>query len=265
MHVWAISALYRRVILPTPVKISLFARTMRSSNVCAGKPASVRALCIAGFGDRLSARSARNICAILHAVAPSLQRLLVSLPLRLIFPSQPNNERTKRQPLRHALESLSPRHLIEFLSVRDELFLGQYGEGPVVWPSWTGLRRFALYNPVIDDVFLSALANLPLLEVVAFINADSGDLGLTPAPILPSLRRVLFVFRVNGQWDEDNFGEWGLYFRSIGVKRGAPVEVARVICPEQADWFDWMNHQIVSGEWWEMGNSTEQPSSPKLN
>jgi len=265
-HDWTTPALYRCVALLTPNNISYFSRTMRNSNMHGPKSAHVRTLQLDGFEDRLSARSAQNICTILHAVAPSLRRLFINLPLRYISPFQPNNEKFKRQPLRRALESLSPHNLTEFVSGRDELFVGQYGEGPLVWPDWAGLRRLALYNPVVDNVFLHALSNLPLLEVLVVVNAEAWADHVFSAPLPPSLRRVLLVYDSFDLWTVNLVQRWEAQFHSMGIKRGALVEVARIWPPPETEHVrTWVNHQIAIGELWEMADSRvdngEQPDS----
>jgi hypothetical protein len=115
------------------------------------------------------------VCVILHSLSPTLRRLIVSMPLRSLYPEDDRNH--VRRPLRRAFASLT--NLEELVSIQDELFLSTKKRRPPtqddVWQTqWPKLRRLALYNPDIHagEKIWRDLAVLDTLETVVFTRAD---------------------------------------------------------------------------------------------
>ncbi|KDQ19693.1 hypothetical protein BOTBODRAFT_28253 [Botryobasidium botryosum FD-172 SS1] len=252
-HIWTTPFLYRCASLVTPVRISLFARTLRDLSSCESKSKHVRVVRFSGFDQFLHARSVRNICAILRAISPSLQRLFIDLPLLLIDPEQPNNVKHKYEPLSRAFQGLSPHTLVEFVSGRDDLFLGQVGSGALVWSNWTGLRRLALCAPALYDYFFRMLSHLPFLEILALtdpLDFDDDLQGTLPS----SLHRVVLIVDCTYSVPElkARVDYWEVCISAMAMERGAPVDFVRIYLPREIDAADWTKEKVATGELWEI-------------
>ncbi|KAI5461770.1 hypothetical protein BGZ63DRAFT_424632 [Mariannaea sp. PMI_226] len=107
---------------------------------------------------------------ILLAVAPTLRRLTIDMPLRSLYPE--DDHQGVRPILRQGFEALS--NLEEFSSIRDELFLRMDGEDDLpVWSlHWPKLRRLCLYNVYLEDILMHHLTRPQHLEVAIFPRAD---------------------------------------------------------------------------------------------
>lgn len=111
---------------------------------------------------------------LLVAVAPTLSRLIVDMPLRSLYPEE--DTRNVRKLLRDGFAALI--NVEELVSVRDELYLNVEERGrdeAEVWATcWPKLRRLSLYNVDMspDTCFLEHLAGVPLLESVIFPRPD---------------------------------------------------------------------------------------------
>ncbi|CAG9943073.1 unnamed protein product [Clonostachys rosea f. rosea IK726] len=114
---------------------------------------------------------------ILIAVAPTLRRLMVNIPLRSLYPEE--DQLGVRAVLRQGFESLV--NLEEFASVQDELFLttipGRFGLfQDEVWATcWPKLRRLYLYNPLIEEELWFDVVRSPNLEVVMTGGPDGNE------------------------------------------------------------------------------------------
>lgn len=120
----------------------------------------------------------RAIRQIFQYLSPTLSRLVISLPLRSLYPE---DDHTRVRPiLRSAFELLE--NIEEFVSVQDELYLSTIEERPsresLVWATfWPKLRRLSLYNPALepDERIWGLIASLAGLETVVFVRADGLD------------------------------------------------------------------------------------------
>ncbi|KDQ12953.1 hypothetical protein BOTBODRAFT_176080 [Botryobasidium botryosum FD-172 SS1] len=98
--------------------------------------------------------SLTDICTILHAVAPSLQRLLIIFPLL--------SKKTDPDDILRAFDKLSAHGLVKFISGPenyDGLIVRHYPAR--IEPRWAGLRRLMLHHIPIDNHFLTTLSTLP--------------------------------------------------------------------------------------------------------
>ncbi|VUC20104.1 unnamed protein product [Clonostachys rosea] len=111
---------------------------------------------------------------ILIAVAPTLRRLMVNIPLRTLYPEE--DQLGVRAILRRGFESLV--NLEEFASVQDELFLTTAldrfaNPQDEVWATcWPKLRRLYLYNPIIEEPFWEDVLRSSNLEIVMMGRPD---------------------------------------------------------------------------------------------
>ncbi|KAK7220065.1 hypothetical protein V2G26_008068 [Clonostachys chloroleuca] len=141
---------------------------------------------------------------ILIAVAPTLRRLMVNIPLRSLYPGEDQLE--VKAVLRRGFESLV--NIEEFASVQDELFLytapDRFGDlQDDVWAtSWPKLRRLYLYNPLIEEEFWSNVERSPNLEVVMTGRPDGNS--LEPADIK---RRWISALDGNDDFSKDVYDD----------------------------------------------------------
>ncbi|KDQ12947.1 hypothetical protein BOTBODRAFT_34092 [Botryobasidium botryosum FD-172 SS1] len=237
-HAAATPHLYRSVALVGSTSTSNFARTVSGSE----KHTHVQAILFDRFWEEVDLIP--DICTILHAVAPSLQRLFLAFPL-LSKNSQFNDD------VFRAFDKLSLYNLVELASGYDNyngLIMRDY---PAMESRWTRLRRLALQYRTIDNDVITALSALPALEVVAILSTwyTSGKPLTTPLP--PSLRQVV-VLDVSPMFDYVE-----TYFNNrMGVERGAPIVFTRVPMPPEgrlqpASFVQWPIHQVAVGKIWE--------------
>ncbi len=111
---------------------------------------------------------------LFHQVCGTLKRLVIDMPLRSLYPAE--DRLGVRKTLREAFAMLTK--LEEFVSVRDELFLGtvepdEHIDQVDVWTLWPELRRMALYNPLADSDFWYRVAEAPKLESLVLTRADA--------------------------------------------------------------------------------------------
>ncbi|CAH0000059.1 unnamed protein product [Clonostachys byssicola] len=114
---------------------------------------------------------------IFIAVAPTLRRLIVNIPLRSLYPEE--DQLGVKAVLRRGFEALV--NLEEFASLQDELYVGtetgpQAIEQEEVWATrWPKLRRLYLYNPLIEEEFWYDVLRSPNLEVVIVGRPDGNS------------------------------------------------------------------------------------------
>ncbi|KDQ12944.1 hypothetical protein BOTBODRAFT_406221 [Botryobasidium botryosum FD-172 SS1] len=234
-HAAATPHLYRSVALVGSASTSDFARTMSESE----KHTHVRVILFDRLWEEVDLIP--DICTILHAVAPSLQRLFVAFPLI-------SGRHHFDDDVLRAFDKLSLHNLVEFVSERHNyngLIMRDY---PVMESRWVRLRRLALHDCTINDHHIATLSTLPALEIVAYLSAlQRWDQPLT-APLPPSLLRQVIILQTFPFFDEVV-----TYFNRMGVERGAPVAVTTILPPlgTRAASFAWTIRQVAAGKLWE--------------
>lgn len=135
---------------------------------------------------------------LFELLSPSLNRLVIDMPLRSLYPDDDTQE--IRPVLRKAFQRLTA--LKEFVSARDELYLATWVvEGfnlerePLVWSLWPQLEQLALYNVDICCYrFLGSLKQLPNLKVLVLTRADGEqDVSALDLITMKPLKRLLIV------------------------------------------------------------------------
>jgi hypothetical protein len=119
---------------------------------------------------------------IFIAVAPTLQRLIINIPLRSLYPE--NDEFGVKTILRRGFKSLV--NLEEFVSIKDELFVTTDPHRDIpeddVWATcWPKIRRLYLYNPMIDEIFWDNVKRCPQLSRIMLGRPD-GNHHIEPGP-----------------------------------------------------------------------------------
>ena len=183
---------------------------------------------------------------LLLAVAPTLQRLIIDMPLRSLYPEQ--DQKQVRPLLREGFSALGA--LEEFTSVCDELALGTtltwLSETPVWATQWPKLRCLALYNPDLSIAFWSSLVRLPNLREVTLSRADglmlddlTDDLGLPVGVDIKQAWRDALDSN-NGKDGQNKFGDISITFVDI-------EELSPVFDRYQQNWqaLDPENHVII--------------------
>uniref|UniRef100_A0A8H7K4T3 F-box domain-containing protein n=1 Tax=Bionectria ochroleuca TaxID=29856 RepID=A0A8H7K4T3_BIOOC len=135
---------------------------------------------------------------IFLAVAPTLKRLIINIPLRSLWPE--DDELGVRALLRSGFEALI--NLEEFVSVQDELFLITSKELPSdeveVWAKyWPNLRRLYLYDKFLEDSFWQDVMGCPQLNSVTLGRPDGNHVS-EPADIKRDWISTLAGHRVGG-------------------------------------------------------------------
>ncbi|CAH0047614.1 unnamed protein product [Clonostachys solani] len=135
---------------------------------------------------------------IFLAVAPTLKRLIINIPLRSLWPE--DDELGARALLRTGFEALI--NLEEFVSVQDELFLITSNELPSdeveVWAKyWPNLRRLYLYDKFLEDAFWQDVMGCPQLDSVILGRPDGNHIS-EPADIKRDWISTLAGHRVGG-------------------------------------------------------------------
>ena len=95
----------------------------------------------------------------------SLKRLIIDMPLRSLRPE--NDHLDVQRILREGFYALE--NLEEFVSVRDELYVGNALEP---WRRWPKLKRLALYNPDTDNNFWYGVACMQSLKTLVLTRSD---------------------------------------------------------------------------------------------
>jgi hypothetical protein len=166
--------------------------------VLAERQRTISGLVLSPFAleDVFGLETVRDVARLLGFVTTTLERLVVDMPLRCLYPE--DDVDGVRPILRHAFERLE--RVEELCSAQDEFFLAtfefvdEWGPRPAepeVWSSWPNLRRLALYNPVMgpelaSDVVQHAEANYPHTLTHLFLaRADFVDWGV-PTPVSDS-------------------------------------------------------------------------------
>jgi hypothetical protein len=117
---------------------------------------------------------AKWIYELFSIIHPTLKRLVIDIPLRSLYPE--DDHLSVRPILRAAFLRLV--NIEEFASVRDELYLRSVVDDweaaleEIVWAQYPQLRRLALYNPNVDDLFAEAAKSLQHLDTVVLTRAD---------------------------------------------------------------------------------------------
>lgn len=135
----------------------------------------IKSLYLAPFGNSLdnlpTAIWIRELFCLIH---PTLERLVIDIPLRSLYPA--DDHLNVRKTLREAFSLLT--NLEEFVSVRDELFLDllepewRTEREVAVWRLWPRLKRLALYNVAADETFWASVREMHDLETVVLTRAD---------------------------------------------------------------------------------------------
>lgn len=135
----------------------------------------ITSLYLAPFGNSLdnlpTAIWIRELFCLIH---PTLERLVIDIPLRSLYPA--DDHLNVRKTLREAFCLLT--NLEEFVSVRDELFLDllepewRTEREMAVWRLWPRLKRLALYNVAADETFWASVGEMHDLETVVLTRAD---------------------------------------------------------------------------------------------
>ncbi|CAH0004518.1 unnamed protein product [Clonostachys byssicola] len=135
---------------------------------------------------------------IFLAVAPTLKRLSINIPLRSLWPE--DDELGVRPLLRSGFEALI--NLEEFVSVQDELFLITSKELPSdeveVWANyWPNLRRLCLYDKFLEPAFWRDVMGCPQLDSVILGRPDGNHVS-EPADLKRDWISTLAGHRVEG-------------------------------------------------------------------
>lgn len=202
----------------------------------------------------------------------TLKKLVIDMPLRYLYPY--DDTQGIRKCLREAFCRLTT--LEDFCSVQDELFLDAHEsrDEPEVWPTWPHLRRLALYNPNVEDLFVKDLQKCPTLTHLVITRADSymeQPISASKEEVLAlGLKRVLIVNTRDDRLrdahlnkaSEWNVSFWGRMFhlQSLGLDDvmsyvDVPVPPGREdrdICLCQ----EWLCAQAVDGMLWEFPGVT---------
>lgn len=141
----------------------------------------------------------QRVHSLFLAVSLSLRRLVIDMPLRLLYPEDDHNR--VRPILRAAFASLAV--VEEFCSVRDELFLDtvELQNEPEVWTFWPHLKRLALYNVDVSSFrFLAALQKCEGMTNLVLTRPDGLEESIEASEFLPlpHLQRVMIVNTAEG-------------------------------------------------------------------
>ena len=173
----------------------------------------VSSLYLAPFGSSLyDLPTAVLVHEILCAVAGTLTKLVIDMPLRSLWPA--DDHLNVRRTLREAFKRLT--NLEEFVSVQDELFLRitdpEWGTRDVdVWTGWPRLRRMALYNPDAVLGFWHSVGEMPMLESLVLTRADALEESCMKSPYFSRTQRPLKVIIANVASDQPQMiprGAW---------------------------------------------------------
>lgn len=135
----------------------------------------ITSLYLAPFGNTIDNQPTaiwiRELFCLIH---PTLERLVIDIPLRSLYPA--DDHLNVRKTLREAFSLLT--NIEEFVSVRDELFLDllepewRTEREIAVWRQWPRLKRLALYNVAADETFWASVRGMHDLETVVLTRAD---------------------------------------------------------------------------------------------
>ncbi|KAL5361092.1 hypothetical protein BJX96DRAFT_151389 [Aspergillus floccosus] len=204
-------------------------------------------------------------------VFPTLQNLVIDMPLRSLYPDE--DAQGVRKVLRAAFCRLAA--LEDFCSVQDELFLDSIDRGaePEVWTTWPRLRRLALYNPDVEGRFVDALHRCPNLTHLVIARPDSymcQPLSINESSCLPlTLQRLLVLNTRDGRLSDVRVAKsseweasfWNCMMHSKSLTRcslcyvDVPVPTGR-----EDDGIDlcqvWLRAHAVDGALWEFPGTT---------
>ncbi|RDW81379.1 uncharacterized protein DSM5745_04936 [Aspergillus mulundensis] len=139
-------------------------------------------------------------------ISQNLTRLVIDMPLRHLYPE--DDVYQLRPILRTAFSRMT--QLEEFVSVRDELYLGTFmpqgtleqEQGPnlepAVWSFWPNLQRLGLYNVAVDSrQFIEGLRRCSNLTHLVLVRPDGLTEDVSPEQLglefLPALQRLIIV------------------------------------------------------------------------
>lgn len=217
---------------------------------------------------------------IFHAIAPTLKRLVINMPLRTLWPEK--DEKGIKKVLYRAFEVLI--NLEEFVSVQDELFLYWVTEKEWRFEVWPKLRRLSIYNPDLGhdlgtEGFLYSFKEMQYFEHFVCCRADGMDEGIerlkeiygdtaSNAPGVPSnVSRILTLAHVDvndvGQvsWlDKTSLPRLRLFDKGIDLPpvpefenndpstwTRSPADIVQ----------EWVLQRSLEGTLWESCNSTK--------
>lgn len=179
---WSISCrlLYQHCLdIDSPRRLQYLLRslnTQRVQDAIAKRPSHPVGLWLAPYaGETIDVPDiAENIEALFTILAKRLDRLVIDIPLRSLYPDE--DAGLRRPILRSAFSQLS--ELREFTSIRDELYLNTTDppdslDEEEVWTVWPKLERLALYNvDASGPQFLRALPKATKLQQLVLTRAD---------------------------------------------------------------------------------------------
>lgn len=166
---WADRVLLERVYLSSSQQLIQFREFVCTNKWSGYRPRirHVKSLAITGISiEDIQVGNGKDIVPVLLTLAPTLERLMLDLPIRNLTSSDPALRKISMDFPR-VLKRLT--NLRQFVSTRDELDVG--GSSCVrAWSEWGGLQKLAVYNADMDDAFVDAVARVQGLTHLAVVN-----------------------------------------------------------------------------------------------
>ncbi|KDQ06650.1 hypothetical protein BOTBODRAFT_39455 [Botryobasidium botryosum FD-172 SS1] len=256
-HAWANPRLYRFVLLRTPAQITLFARSADFPNIYRSHYKYVQTLTIIGPEDMLGEVPAHHLCLVLDAVAPSLKRLFVSLPLQAMIARgrQPQGI-GESHPTRIAFPAFCLTKLEELIYASDDASSWLDRGFSPCWASYVALRRLALFNHKFNTELLQNLAKLPQLHTLVLANSELDNSTTISGPLPRALRNVIFTFdNLHSRWIQ-RFRVLRDALHVLAAARDVPIDIVG-LRPRASDRQgvpgEWAERKLLLGELWILG------------
>lgn len=266
---WAQAKLYERVHL-TPKNISslwhcLQRRMFINHNWDLSKAPSIKSIAFTGFNEKLLIRLSLLINNILTFCSQSIERLLFDAAFRVLYSYEEN-----LPIMEHFSVTLSALPgLVEFISIRDELYLAGWTAKPACWPEWPRIRRIALYNLELDSQFIDEVEKKDGLEKLCILNPRIDWPTTQNHPIPEFIRRAPASFQSlllidKEDWESDDY----MTFTDLDVARTfladgrVKMVSAHSLGGESLGVFEWYLELAMSGRLWELENYSIKKDDP---